>query len=150
VLNVKLPHLDSWTKRRQENAELYTKFFKDNGLAEAEGKIKYDDKNKVLLPEPVYKKYDLKYYHIYNQYVIRSGNRDELRKFLTDNEIGTEIYYPVPFHLQECFAYLGYKKGDFPVSEWCSKDSIALPIYPELTNEQIEFTVSKISEFIKK
>lgn len=150
VLNVKLPHLDSWTKRRQENAELYTKFFKQNGLAESEGKIKYDDKNKVLLPEPVYKKYDLKYYHIYNQYVIRVQNRDELRKFMTETEIGTEIYYPVPFHMQECFAYLGYKKGDFPVSEWCAADSVALPIYPELTNEQIDFTVQTIKKFIDK
>lgn len=150
VLNVKLPHLDSWTKRRQENAELYTKFFKQNGLAESEGKIKYDDKNKVLLPEPVYKKYDLKYYHIYNQYVIRVQNRDELRKFMTETEIGTEIYYHVPFHMQECFAYLGYKKGDFPVSEWCAADSVALPIYPELTNEQIDFTVQTIKKFIDK
>lgn len=150
VLNVKLPHLDSWTKRRQENAELYTKYFIENGLAEEEGKLKYDDKNKVLLPDPVYKKYDLKYYHIYNQYVIRVQNRDEVRKSLTENEIGTEIYYPVPFHLQECFAYLGYKKGDFPVSEWCAADSIALPIYPELTKEQIEFVVKTIKKFIVK
>ena len=149
VLNVKLPHLDSWTKKRQENAELYTKFFIETGLAESEGKLKYDEKNKVLLPEPVYKKYNLEHYHIYNQYVIRVENRDEARKKLTENEVGTEIYYPVPFHLQECFADLGYKKGDFPVSEWCAKDSIALPIYPELTNEQIGFTVKTISDFIK-
>lgn len=150
VLNVKLPHLDSWTKKRQDNAEHYSKFFKESGLAEAEGKLKYDEKNKVLLPEPVYKKFNLKYYHIYNQYVIRVQDRDKLRKFLTENEIGTEIYYPVPFHLQECFAYLGYKKGDFPVSEWCAGDSIALPIYPELTNEQIEFTVQTIKDFLEK
>jgi dTDP-4-amino-4,6-dideoxygalactose transaminase len=175
VLNVKLPYLDSWTKKRQENAELYTKFFIENELSEEEGKLKYGDKNKVLLPEPVYKinnlklyrinknyelrvknkdvlykKNNLKYYHIYNQYVIRVQDRDNLRKFLTENEIGTEIYYPVPFHLQECFAYLGYKKGDFPVSEWCAADTIALPIYPELTNEQIEFTVQAIKKFINK
>ncbi|MFZ1322560.1 MAG: DegT/DnrJ/EryC1/StrS family aminotransferase [Ignavibacteria bacterium] len=150
VLNVKFPHLDSWTAKRQENAELYTKFFKDHGLAEVEGKLEFDDRNKVLLPDPVYKKNDLKYYHIYNQYVIRVENRDELRKYMTENEIGTEIYYPVPFHLQECFADLGYKKGDFPVSESCAADTIALPIYPELTNEQIEFTVKTISDFIKK
>ena len=150
VLNVKFPHLDSWTAKRQENAELYTKYFKDHGLAEVEGKLEFDERNKVLLPEPVYKKNDLKYYHIYNQYVIRVENRDELRKYLTENEIGTEIYYPVPFHLQECFADLGYKKGDFPVSESCAADTVALPIYPELTNEQIEFTVKTISDFIKK
>lgn len=150
VLNVKFPHLDSWTAKRQVNAELYTKYFKDHGLAEVEGKLEFDERNKVLLPEPVYKKNDLKYYHIYNQYVIRVENRDELRKYLTENEIGTEIYYPVPFHLQECFADLGYKKGDFPVSESCAADTVALPIYPELTNEQIEFTVKTISDFIKK
>jgi len=150
VLNVKFPHLDSWTAKRQENAELYTKFFKDHGLAEVEGKLEFDERNKVLLPEPVYKKNDLKYYHIYNQYVIRVENRDELRKYMTENEIGSEIYYPVPFHLQECFADLGYEKGDFPVSESCAADTIALPIYPELTNEQIEFTVKTISDFIKK
>ncbi|HQY21298.1 MAG TPA: DegT/DnrJ/EryC1/StrS family aminotransferase [Ignavibacteria bacterium] len=150
VLNVKFPHLDSWTAKRQENAELYTKFFKDHGLAEVEGKLEFDERNKVLLPEPVYKKNDLKYYHIYNQYVIRVENRDELRKYMTENEIGSEIYYPVPFHLQECFADLGYEKGDFPVSESCAADTIALPIYPELTNEQIEFTVKTIGDFIKK
>lgn len=150
VLNVKLPHLDSWTKRRQENAELYTKFFKNSGLSEEEGKLKYDEGNKVLLPKAVYKNQGLKYYHIYNQYVIRVQDRDALRKHLTENEIGTEIYYPVPFHMQECFSYLGYKKGQFPVSEWCAADSVALPIYPELSEEQIEFTVKSIKEFINK
>lgn len=150
VLNVKLPHLDSWTKRRQENAELYTKCFTESGLSEATGKIEFDSDNKVLLPKAVYKDFGLKYYHIYNQYVIRVENRDELRKHLTENEIGSEIYYPVPFHLQECFSYLGYKKGQFPVSEVCANDSVALPIYPELTNEQIEFTVKTVSDFIKK
>lgn len=150
VLNVKLPHLDSWTKRRQENAELYTKCFTEAGLSEETGKIEFDSANKVLLPKAVYKDLGLKYYHIYNQYVIRVENRDELRKHLTENEIGSEIYYPVPFHLQECFSYLGYKKGQFPVSEICANDSVALPIYPELTNEQIEFTVKTVSDFIKK
>lgn len=150
VLNVKLPHLDTWTEKRQMNAELYTELFKQNGLAEEEGRLKFDEKNSVLLPMPVYKKYDLKHYHIYNQYIIRVQNRDELRKFMTENEIGTEIYYPVPFHLQECFAYLGYKKGDFPVSEECAAETIALPIYPELTKEQIGYTVETIKKFIHK
>jgi dTDP-4-amino-4,6-dideoxygalactose transaminase len=150
VLNVKLPHLDSWTKKRQMNADLYTDLFKQNGLAEDEGRSEYDEKNRVLLPKPVYKEFNLKHYHIYNQYIIRVKERDELRKFMTENEIGTEIYYPVPFHLQECFAYLGYKKGDFPVSEECAAETIALPIYPELTKEQIEFTVQTINKFINK
>jgi dTDP-4-amino-4,6-dideoxygalactose transaminase len=148
VLNVKLPHLQSWTERRQKNAEKYTKLFIENGLAETEGKTSFDAKNKVLLPKPVYKDTGVKNYHIYNQYVIRVEDREGLRKFLTDNNIGNEIYYPVPFHLQECFQYLGYKKGDFPVAEFCADSSLAIPIYPELTDEQINYTVSKIKEFI--
>lgn len=150
ILNVKLPHLDSWTKKRQENAEKYTSHFKKYELAKSEGKTDFDKDNKVLLPDPVYKSFNLKYYHIYNQYVIRVQKRDDLRKHLTENEIGTEIYYPVPFHLQECFSYLGYKKGDFPVSEFCAETSLALPIYPELTDEQIEFTVKSIKQFMDK
>lgn len=148
VLNVKLPHLQSWTERRQKNAEKYTKLFIENGLAETEGKTSFDVKNKVLLPKPVYKDSGVKNYHIYNQYVIRVENREALRKFLTENNIGNEIYYPVPFHLQECFQYLGYKKGDFPIAESCADTSLAIPIYPELTDEQLNYTVSKIKEFI--
>jgi dTDP-4-amino-4,6-dideoxygalactose transaminase len=150
VLNVKLPHLDKWTAGRRKNASLYTKFFIEEGLAEETGRIEYDNKNRVLLPKAVYTDKGLSHDHIYNQYVIRVKGRDEVRKHLTDNEIGTEIYYPVPFHLQECFAYLGYKKGDFPVSEWCADDSIAVPIYPELTEEQIRFTVKTIADFLNK
>lgn len=150
VLNVKLPHLDTWTEKRQKNADSYTNHFKNYGLAAEEGKLEFDKDNSVLLPKAVYRNNNLKHYHIYNQYVIRVQKRDELRKYLTEKEIGTEIYYPVPFHLQECFSYLGYKKGQFPVSEWCAETSIALPIYPELTEEQIEFTVKTIKEFTDK
>ncbi|MGE5436986.1 MAG: DegT/DnrJ/EryC1/StrS family aminotransferase [Syntrophothermus sp.] len=150
VINVKLPHLESWSEKRRQNAAFYTQKFIEAGLAEAEGKICYDDKNKVLLPKPVYKDSGVKNYHIYNQYIIRVENRDACRQFLTDNKIATEIYYPVPFHLQECFADLGYKKGDFPVSEAAADTSIALPIYPELTREQLSFVVEKIGEFISK
>jgi dTDP-4-amino-4,6-dideoxygalactose transaminase len=150
VLNVKLPHLDSWTKRRQENAELYTKLFIEKGLAEKEGKTSFDAKNKILLPEPVYKNTGHEHYHIYNQYIIRVEKRDELKKFLTENEIGNEIYYPIPFHLQECFQYLNHKKGDFPMAEFCANTSLAVPIYPELTTEMITFVVEKISEFLNK
>ena len=150
VLNVKLPHLDSWTKGRRHNASLYTKFFIEAGLAEETGRLDYDGKNKVLLPKAVYSGMGLSHDHIYNQYVIRAEGRDELRKHLTSKEIGTEIYYPVPFHMQECFAYLGYKKGDFPVSEWCANDSLALPIYPELSEEQIRYTVETVAEHLNK
>ena len=151
VLNVKFPHLDSWSAKRRVNAELYTKLFIEAGLAEEEGRISYDDKNKVLLPKAIYKNsvpnqvtggaYN---YHIYNQYVIRVQNRDEMRKHLSENEIGSEIYYPVPFHKQECFQHLN--QSGFPVAENAASTSIALPIYPELTEEMINFVVHTISK----
>ncbi|OYV84481.1 MAG: transcriptional regulator, partial [Ignavibacteriae bacterium 37-53-5] len=96
VLSVKLPHLDGWSEKRRENASLYTSFFVEHGLAEGEGKVAFDDRNRVLLPKPVYKSTALRNHHIYNQYVIRVERRDDLRKHLADKEIGTEIYYPVP------------------------------------------------------
>ena len=151
ILSVKLPHLDSWSEKRRKNAETYTKLFITKGLAVEEGKIKFDNKNKVLLPKAVYKdKVDrVRNYHIYNQFIIRVEKRDELRKYLAEKEIGTEIYYPVPFHMQECFAYLGNKPGDFPFAEQAANTSIALPIYPELSIEQLTFVVDTITEFIK-
>lgn len=156
VLRVKLPHLDNWSAKRRMNAEYYNGLFIKAGLAEDTGKIKFDEKNHVLLPKAIYKaaisnrQSPVLNYHIYNQYIIRVQNRDELKKFLTENEIGNEIYYPVPFHLQECFANLNYKQGDFPVAEEACRTSLALPVYPELTKEQQEFVVSKIKEFIQR
>lgn len=151
VISVKLPNLDSWSEKRRANAELYTKLFIQKGLAIEEGITKFDENNRVLLPKAVYKPAqitnEMRNYHIYNQYIIRTERRDELRSFLTENNIGSEIYYPVPFHMQECFNYLGYKKGDFPVSEFSADTSIALPIYPELTIEQIDYVVEKIFQF---
>jgi dTDP-4-amino-4,6-dideoxygalactose transaminase len=150
VLNVKLPHLDDWSAQRRSNAELYTKLFIETGLAESTGKTVFDEKNKVLLPEAVYKDSDVKNYHIYNQYIIRVKDRDNVKKHLTEKGIGSEIYYPVPFHMQECFSPLNYKKGDFPLAEEAADDSIALPIYPELTKEQQKYIVDSIAEFVKK
>lgn len=141
VLSVKLPHLDDWSQKRRENAEYYTKLFMDAGLAEGEGVLSFDSRNRVLLPKPVYKDAGPKNYHIYNQYVIRVEKRDALRDFLTKSEIGTEIYYPVPFHRQECFSYLHANDTDYPHSNFAAEHSIALPIYPELTKEQIEWVV---------
>lgn len=149
VINVKFPYLDSWSKQRQKNADQYTSLFVDRGLASGEGIVEFSSDERVLLPKAVYKSEDVPRYHIYNQYVIRVEKRDELRDFLKEKEIGTEIYYPVPFHLQDCFQYIGNKKGDFPVAEFCAEKSVALPIYPELTNEQIEYTVDCIKEFIQ-
>ena len=149
VLNVKLPYLDLWSEKRRKNAEMYNDIFISKGLAEDTGKIEFNGNNKVLLPKAIYKSGSLRNFHIYNQYIIRVQKRNELREFLLNNEIMTEIYYPVPFHLQECFSELNYKKGDFPISESIAYTSLALPVYPELSREQIEFVVGKINTFIE-
>jgi dTDP-4-amino-4,6-dideoxygalactose transaminase len=130
VLRVKLPHLPSWTAARRRNADRYRTLFEKAGLS-----------SKLGLPKDVPG-------HIYNQFVIRTGNRDRLQGFLAEKGIGTEIYYPVPLHLQECFAPLGARKGDLPVAEAVAADSLALPIYPELTEEQQAYVVEQIAAFI--
>jgi dTDP-4-amino-4,6-dideoxygalactose transaminase len=155
VLNVKLPHLNSWSEGRRKNAELYTKYFMEAGLAEEEGKTTLDENNKVLLPKPIYKNDGLLNYHIYNQYVIRVDDRDGLIKHLKENEIGSEIYYPVPFHKQECFQYLmadpntKMTMNDYPVADYAADHSLALPVYPELKEEQIKFVVDTIKNYLK-
>ncbi len=135
ILRVKLPHLDEWSESRRRNAANYRKLFADAGLTE-----------EITLP---YERENVR--HIYNQFVVRvPENRDALKQFLAENEIGTDIYYPISLHLQECFEYLGYKENDFPESEKASRETLALPIYPELTGEQQEYVVEKIAEFIHK
>jgi dTDP-4-amino-4,6-dideoxygalactose transaminase len=130
VVSVKLKHLDNWSLARQKNAEKYRALF---AQAELE-----------MIQLPVEKQNR----HIYNQFVIRvPEKRDELKRFLQEAGIGTEVYYPVPMHLQECFAYLNYKKGDFPVSEEAAQHTLALPIYPELTDAQQTYVVEKIKTF---
>jgi dTDP-4-amino-4,6-dideoxygalactose transaminase len=138
VLNVKLNYLDQWTQRRQENAERYETLFQQSGLLQ---------KGKVKLPEPVYRNSGAKHYHIYNQFVLRAERRDDLMAYLKQKGIGTEIYYPVPFHLQECFQYLGYRQGDFPESERAAKETLAIPIYPELTSAQQTEVVEAIASY---
>lgn len=138
VLNVKLNYLDDWTRRRQDNARRYETLFQQSGLVQ---------KGKVRLPDPVYRESGTKHYHIYNQFVLRVEKRDELMGHLKQKGIGTEIYYPVPFHLQECFRYLGHKEGDFPECERAAKQTVAIPIYPELTVTQQEEVVSTIMGF---
>ncbi len=149
VLRVKLKYLDSWSEKRRQNAAAYTKYFIEAGLAEAEGKLTFDDKNKVLLPEAIYKETGHKNYHIYNQFIIRVEKRNELWDFMKKKEIGCEVYYPVPFHRQECFDYLKSNDKDYPNSNFASEHSLALPIYPELTDEQIKYVVDSIAEFVK-
>lgn len=152
VLRVKLPHLDNWSAKRRQNAELYSKLFIEKGLAEEEGKILIDSKNKILLPKAVYKEHNnvAKNYHIYNQYVIRIEKRNELWNFLKEKEIGCEVYYPVPFHRQECFNFLNEKDENYTHSNFAAEHSLALPVYPELTNEQINYVVNCIEEFFNK
>jgi dTDP-4-amino-4,6-dideoxygalactose transaminase len=129
ALLVKLPHLKSWHLARQKHAEYYDKAFNDS---------------MIKAPYVAYQRS----YHIYNQYVILvPDKRNELRQYLADNEIGSAIYYPVPFHLQECFKYLGYNCGDFPHSEYAASHCLALPIYPELTEEMQAYVVEKILKY---
>jgi len=135
VVEIKLKYLDGWTAGRQKNAQVYRKLFADAGLS-----------GKVVLPEEVEER------HIYNQFVIRvaADERDALRSFLMDAGVGTDIYYPVPLHLQKCFAYLNYSTGDLPEAERAAKETIALPIYPELTEDQLAYVVEKIKEYFNK
>jgi len=132
ILKVKLKHLDEWTAGRQRNANLYRNYFREAGL---EG---------IFLDLPVEKEKR----HIYNQFVIKiKEGRDELKEFLKKKGIGTEVYYPVPLHMQQCFEYLGYESDAFPVSVEASQRTLALPIFPELTNEEIEYIVDQIRLF---
>jgi dTDP-4-amino-4,6-dideoxygalactose transaminase len=148
VVSVKLPHLDNWSAKRRENASLYNELFLKHGLAENPGITVFGEKNRVLLPKSVYHNSSVKNHHIFNQYIIRVEKRNALRKFITEKGIGNDIYYPVPFHAQECFQYL--KQGtDFPVSTCAANDSLALPIFPELTKEQITYVVETIADFMK-
>lgn len=140
VLNVKLNYLDGWTKKRQRNAMRYNDLFEQSGLL---------GRGNVRLPEPVYRESGVQHYHIYNQFVLRVEQRDDLMAHLRQKAIGAEIYYPVPFHLQECFRYLGYKESDFPESEQAAKETMAIPIYPELTLEQQTEVVQAVETFYR-
>lgn len=142
VLVVKLKHLDGWTAGRQRNADIYRRLFREAGVAAGFGEMK--GKKGVVLPEELSARR-----HIYNQFVIRVDRRDDLRAHLRDGGIGHEVYYPVPFHMQKCYAGLGYKEGDFPASECAARESLALPIYPELTEEMIAVVVGAVTEFVR-
>jgi dTDP-4-amino-4,6-dideoxygalactose transaminase len=133
VLRVKAQHLNKWTEARRLNAQKYRTLIKDYGLSSV-----------LTTPEE-----PSGYYHVYNQFIIRSSARDALKKYLSERGIGTAIYYPVPFHLQECFAYLGYSSGEFPNAEAASRETLALPIYPELTAEQQNYVVETIADFFR-
>jgi dTDP-4-amino-4,6-dideoxygalactose transaminase len=152
VLLVKLRHLDSWTAKRREHASSYESLFRTSGLM---------GKGLIGSPRPVWEKRLSQpasnpesatrnpqfRSHTYNQYVIRAQQRDALRTYLAEQGIGTEIYYALPLHRQQCFADLGYRYGDFPESEKAAAETLALPIYPELERTQLEYVVEKIAAF---
>lgn len=127
VVRIKLQYLDNWTESRQHNADLYNKLFEGNPS--------------VTTPPAIQNR------HIYNQYIIRVEDRDELRAYLAEKNIGSEIYYPIPMHLQECFADLGYTEGAFPEAEKAASTTLAIPIYPELSVEQVKYVAETINEF---
>jgi dTDP-4-amino-4,6-dideoxygalactose transaminase len=134
VLRVKLKYLDGWTAARQRNAAFYSAAFAASGMAD-----------RVAAPRSAP---DGR--HIFNQYIVRVQDRDALKDFLTERSIGTEIYYPVPLHLQKCFAYLNHAPGDFPESERAARETLALPIYPELERAQLDAVVASVTEFFAR
>jgi dTDP-4-amino-4,6-dideoxygalactose transaminase len=135
VLRVKLPRLDSWSDARALNAARYRELFADAGLLEEVG-LPFEREGAR---------------HIYNQFVVRvrGGGRDALVEHLRREGVGTEVYYPVPLHLQECFRYLGYREGDFPEAERAARETLALPVYPELTEGQQRYVVDAVQSFFR-
>ena len=131
VVSAKLPYLDEWTAARQRNAATYDRLFASAGLAIGLPKVATDR-------------------HIFNQYVIRVAHRDQLQTDLRKRGVGTEVYYPIPMHLQECFAYLGHQAGAFPQSERAAKETLALPVHPELTEEQARYVVECVCDSVVK
>jgi dTDP-4-amino-4,6-dideoxygalactose transaminase len=160
VVSAKFPYLDEWTAARQRNAERYAHLFAASGLDIADCvELRVGSRSSlttaagnrrsagrpphVVLPRVVTDR------HIFNQYVIRTSHRDQVRAALAAKGVATEIYYPVPLHLQECFSYLGHKAGAFPESESAANETLALPIYPELTDRQACYVVDCIRDFFR-
>jgi dTDP-4-amino-4,6-dideoxygalactose transaminase len=130
--------LEKWIAARREAATFYGEEFGRFGLT-----------NKIALPAEPFRERGLTDHHTYYQYVIRTPGRDALKEHLTSREIGTEIYYPLALHEQECFSYLGYRPGDFPESERAARETLALPIYPEISREAQSYVVTAIAEFFR-
>ena len=150
VVAAKLKYLDGWTAARQQNAQRYDKLFAASKLAVTDtlryasnghAKGSANGAPQLVLPKVVTQR------HIFNQYIVRTSRRDQLKAALQDKGVSTEIYYPVPMHLQECFASLGYKPGAFPNSESAAQETLALPIYPELTDAQAAYVVESVNSF---
>ena len=138
ILGVKLPFLETWAAARRAAADFYGSEFARAGLTE-----------RITLPAEPYRDCGLTNHHVYHQYVIRTPKRDALYEHLSKREIETAIYYPLGLHEQKCFAHLGYKKGDFPETEHAARETLALPIYPEISREAQQYVVNAIVEFFE-
>jgi dTDP-4-amino-4,6-dideoxygalactose transaminase len=134
ILHIKLPHLDTWSAGRRERAAIYRKAFEERGLLD-----------RITLPFESWAASGVENHHIYNQFVVRVPRRDLVRAALNKAGIGTEVYYPLPLHEQECFQYLGYRRGSFPEAETAAHETLALPIFPELTAEEQEQVIDQLS-----
>jgi dTDP-4-amino-4,6-dideoxygalactose transaminase len=140
VLRVKLKYIEEWNGARRSRAERYNHLFAEAGLLAKDNQPENSAPVQIPYASPLA-------HHVFHQYVIRAYRRDELREFLTARQIGTEVYYPIPLHMQPCFAYLGHREGDFPVSERAAKEVLALPMFPELTDDEQQFVVQSIADF---
>jgi dTDP-4-amino-4,6-dideoxygalactose transaminase len=138
VLRVKLRHLEDWNAQRRERAAEYNRLFARAGLVAGRSSSQAPVRLLETAPQA---------HHIFHQYIIRATRRDQLRKFLTSRGIGTQVYYPLPLHLQPCFSYLGYREGDLPESERAAREVLALPIFPELTADEQRYVIESIAEF---
>ena len=134
VLQIKLPHLDTWSTGRRERATIYRKAFEERGLLD-----------RISLPVESWAGSGVENHHIYNQFIVRVPRRDLVRAALNKAGIGTEVYYPLPLHQQDCFQYLGYRRGSFPEAETAAHETLALPIFPELTGEEQEQVIEQLA-----
>jgi dTDP-4-amino-4,6-dideoxygalactose transaminase len=157
ILHVKLKYVEGWNQARRHHAVRYDKLFAEAGLTPAKpgseaASVSHSTFNNqqstisasspIQLPQtPPHA------HHVFHQYVIRAHRRDELREFLVARQIGCEIYYPIPLHLQPCFVYLGYREGDFPEAEHAAKEVLALPMFPELTEDEQRWVVASVASF---
>ena len=140
ILRVKLKYVDAWNEARRQRAARYDQLFTVAGLTADGGESK--SSAPIQLPQT-----SAGAHHVFHQYVVRAYRREELREFLAARKIGTEVYYPIPLHLQPCFIYLGYREGDFPEAERAAKEVLALPMFPELTEEEQRRVVESIAAF---
>jgi dTDP-4-amino-4,6-dideoxygalactose transaminase len=134
VLRVKLPHVETWNEQRRQHAATYDRLLAEAGLVSSEGPVR------ILARHPQAK-------HVFHQYVIRAQRRDELKKFLAERKIGSEVYYPLPLHQQTVFVDLDVRTGDLPVAEQAAREVLALPMFPELTEAEVQYAVASIAEF---